>query len=539
MTILNYTVKFHKTVLASFISFCLSQSCFALEAMSDEKLSDTTGEGIALLPQNAYMVFQNAGANQSQDKILNDRSLDIGYINYVPVGPLSSLVQDTNKDGKVDKSDHSVGKADLYLYGLALSKNASNNSNIRLDSGFNDLGIANAAIKSWGTAQNPWIFNVKTDKAVPKFGAGVGDVTSLNLEAPLYENIYVFGEDDRTVTTNAFKKDIGGEDAYNLKLALWADAFVRDQSKPNNHQDQFRLGELFSTTAPPSSGDPTKDRANRIRLQAIMQGFSINGSKLQLFQTLDGATNTGGMSLFYNNTLGLTGLIRLNSGDGSKLLGTVTNGIWTKPERLSNHVLRLSTQECGVGNVNGCTTGTVQGLLTTPALNGGTAPMFDANEGIYIYNLNTNLVLGSLYQPLIVGSDGTNFSLEVARIPNKPAIYEKIYTAYEGSGSGINGTLTADDKKYKGSTCNVYNCGTSSIPDYQGSNATHSSISIGTVYSPDGGRTLLADKSVGAVGISFGGLSNGPSAISPVNNLGSGVIDGMLIQHMKITTKGL
>ena len=48
MTTLNYTVYFKKTVLASFIGLCLSQSCSALETLSDESLSDTTGEGMAL-----------------------------------------------------------------------------------------------------------------------------------------------------------------------------------------------------------------------------------------------------------------------------------------------------------------------------------------------------------------------------------------------------------------------------------------------------------------------------------------------------------
>ncbi|MFW2011286.1 hypothetical protein [Acinetobacter bereziniae] len=518
MTTLNYTAKFHKTVLAAFIGLVIAQSSFALEAMSDEKLSDTTGEGIALLPTNAYMVFQGAGANQSQDTILTNRSLDTGYIYYVPVGPLSSLVQDTNKDGTVNSSDHSVGKADLYLYGLALSRNATNNANLRLDSGQTN-GVANAAIRSWGTATNPWIFNVKTDSNIPDFGTSSGSVTYLNFEAPLYENLYTFASDNKNVTTKPFVNDVGGEDAYNLKLALWADAFVRDQSKPDQDANQFNLGEGFSST--------TTGRANRIRLQGVFNGFGLNGSKIQLFQTLGGATNTGGMSAFYNNTLGLAGVIRLNSGDGSKLLGTSAANSWTMPANLMNRVLRLSTQECGVGNLNGCTTGTVQDILSTPAINGGLAPTFSDKEGIYIYNLNTNLVLGSLYQPLILGSDGTNFSLELARIPNKESIYKQIYTDYTGA-----------DSSYKGSTCNVYNCGSSSISGYQGSSATHSSISIGTVYSPDAGKTLLADKSAGAVGISFNQLSNA-STSNAQNNLGSAVIDGMLIQHMKITTKGL
>ncbi|MFW1924344.1 hypothetical protein ACG90D_20070, partial [Acinetobacter geminorum] len=85
------------------------------------------------------------------------------------------------------------------------------------------------------------------------------------------------------------------------------------------------------------------------------------------------------------------------------------------------------------------------------------------SEGLYLYNPNINLVLGNLYQPLMLGSDGKNFSIEIARIANKPEIYKQIYTDYTGA-----------DTTYTGSTCNVYSC----------VNPTHSSITIGTVYSP-------------------------------------------------------
>lgn len=136
MTTLNYTVNIKKTVLASLIGLCISQSSLALEALSDESLGEATGEGIALLPQNAYMIFRGANSgNQTEATILSDRTLDTGSMYYVPVGGLTSLVQDTNKDGSVTNADHSVGKADLYLYGLAISKNAANNSNNRLDPG--------------------------------------------------------------------------------------------------------------------------------------------------------------------------------------------------------------------------------------------------------------------------------------------------------------------------------------------------------------------------------------------------------------------
>lgn len=119
-----HTVSFQKTVLASLIGLCLSQSAFALQEISDKDLSQATGEGIAFLPQDMAFVFRGAGADESLTDLVTDRSKDTGYIHYLPVGGLTSFVQDTNKDGKVDTDDHSVGKADLYLYGLSVSKNS-------------------------------------------------------------------------------------------------------------------------------------------------------------------------------------------------------------------------------------------------------------------------------------------------------------------------------------------------------------------------------------------------------------------------------
>ena len=501
MTTLHYTVTFHKTVLASFIGLCISSSCFALEAMSDEKLSDTTGEGIALLPQDAYMVFRGAGPNETKATVFSDRTKDTGYIHYIPVGPLTQTTQNTNNDTVVDTSDHSVGKADLYLYGLALSK-SDGNSNSRIAS-----SEAAAKISSWGTAANPWLLKVGTQNNVPTFtpdgttpNTDKGSVSFLALEAPLYE--YTYNNTGALVTS----PDSLGADAYRLKLGLWADAFVLDQTKGETDPALYHLGQMYG-------GASDASRANRLRLQAVWNDFSINGSRIQIFQTLNGATNSNGLSAFYNNTLGLAGVIRLNSGDSRGLNSSSTN---------MSRVLRLSTQECGTGNLNGCTTPVAQGLLTTPALNATTAPVFDSTEGVYIYNLNSNLVLGSLYQPLILGTDGTNFSLELARIPNKADIYNKIYTDYDNPASTI----------YSGSTCNVYQCGASPIAGYQGLSATHSSITIGsTLYDP-AKNLVTADKSATAVGVSFG---RGASAV----NLGSAAIDGMLIQHMKITTKGL
>ncbi|NUF10299.1 hypothetical protein [Acinetobacter oleivorans] len=532
MTTLNYTVRFRKTVLASLIGLCVSQSSFALEELSDAGLSETTGEGIAILPQNTYMVFRGAGANETSNQILTDRTKDTGYINYVPVGPLSKTAADTNKNGSIDSGDRAVGKADIFLYGLALSK-SDNDTNTRIAS--TDTA---AAISSWGTAVNPWIFKVATENSVPNFSAtncsGAADpscqVTYLALEAPLYE-----------VGT----KDSVGIDAYKLKLGLWTDIFVRDPNKINGAADQFNYGDsngLIGTSTDAS-------RANRLRLQGVWNNFSLNGSRLQLFQTLGGATSAGGMSPFYNDTLGFAGVVRLNSGDASNLRATITSntptssvgawvnrystqytgvpsnnspsadwlyrirsqtttvtstGSWTAPtDNAMNNVLRLSTRESGTG----------QGNLVTPAINGGLAPTFDANEGLYLYNPNINLVLGSLYQPLVLSSDGKNFSLELARIPNKPEIYKKIYTDYSGT-----------NNSYLGSTCNVYQCGTSVTlggKTYQGSSATHSSISIGSTVYNAATNTLEAFKgnsTQDAVGISFGKLPTGTVGVTQTKN---------------------
>ena len=534
-----HTVSFKRTVLATLISLCISRYAFALQEISDDALSQTTGEGVAILPTDYSFVFR--GDKTGNETSLTDRSKDTGYIHLIPVGGLTSVAQDTNRDGLVNGSDHSVGKADIYLYGLALSKN-DNDSNNRFGS----------KIASWGTANNPWILKAATATNVPDFAGSNGTITYLNFEAPLYE----------TGTKT-------GLDAYNLKLALWADAFVRDQSKAEGDVDQFNLGENFSTTA--------TGRANRLRLQAIANGFSMNGSNLQVFQTLGGSSNTNGMSAFYNNTLGISGVVRINSGDAQNLKATFTDtelgsvgtpSAWTTIHNGQDSVLgtskTASTGNCGNAGTGafdstsiGCKvivqtqtrtdtkqakrvwsvpTNSVLRLstrettdtagLTTPALNGGGAPTFDANEGVFIYNPNINLVLGNLFQPVILGTDGRNFNLEIARIPNKPEIYKKIYTDYSGT-----------DATYLGSTCNVYQCGTSEISGYQGGSprtnysttalsnkklATHSSISIGSVYSSDGGKTLQAYKGTlgvdDAVGISFGNLQRTDGFVSTSTN---------------------
>ena len=82
---------------------------------------------------------------------------------------------------------------------------------------------------------------------------------------------------------------------------------------------------------------------------------------------------------------------------------------------------------------------------------------------------------------------------------------------------------------------NIVQTGTGSTAiQYQGNNATHSSISIGSVTRDPTTNTLKANTATQSTGVVF----RGTGTAVPVN-LGSVAIDGVLIQHLKIKTTGL
>ncbi|WP_340600622.1 hypothetical protein [Acinetobacter sp. HZNU-JH01] len=565
------TVVFKRTLLASFIGLCMSQAVFALQEISDEGLSQTTGEGIALLPENFSFRFNGADTANS-----GAGTYGAGSIRLIPVGPLSATA--TAKGYK---------KADAWLYGLSLSQS---NKNVGTAIDGSDWGtLYGRPIDSWGSASNPWVIKTLTDD-VPNFVGNIENVTYLTLEAPL-----------RHTTLPAAGS--AESSAYNLKLGLWTDIFQRDANVVENGLDGL---------------------SNRLRLTAVWDGFSINGSNLKVFQTLGGVspamggtydavmkvnnvettkTFNYGLNTNYNQTFGVAGLVRLNSGATDTKRGTVsnqtvtreivqvdynpttniffengvlatgttitnaqgnasnnTNGIrtsydpptnatvpgsfpsggmctspknntvtgnghagqclnqngfttrrlrakgsndWTAPT--STSVFRISTQEL----IGGATDN------STPAL-GGVVPNFQPNsnaDGLFLYDVNMNLVLGNLYQPLMLSTDGNNFSIELARIPNVQEVYSRIYTRYEhiDPAASVDSGVT-----YLGSTCNIYQCGSSTIAGYQGSAATHSSITIGsTEYNPVTNQ-LTAHKGIGAYGVSIGELKSGTGLHSSV-----------------------
>lgn len=354
-------------------------------------------------------------------------------------------------------------KADVFIYGLALSKSDGSLSTRFSNEGFN-----------WGTADNPWLVHAGTQENVMQFTETPKDVGYIAIEAPL-------------MPVNGTAAD------NNIKLGLWADIFARDFQSSN--------------VVDPITGAPTSGLSadQRLRLQVVANGLSLNGSQVRLFQTLESS------DINYSETLGLASIIRLNTNDAPETL--------TKDDAdLDHRGIRISTAARDNNS---------DGDGPTPAMNRSEAPIFNDYEGIYLYSPNINLVLGNMYQPFVVGSEGNNIILEVTRIPNIPSIYNKIYQNYGGGLGSVD---------MKGSTCNVYQCGTpimSGSTSYQGNTATHSSIAIGSVERiPDTNR-LRAIDGANATGIMFKDTTGNSK------NFGSAVIDGVLIQHLKIKTTGL
>ncbi|MFV5482177.1 hypothetical protein [Acinetobacter towneri] len=360
-------------------------------------------------------------------------------------------------------------KADVFIYGLALSKSDNSLSSRYSNQGFN-----------WGSADNPWLFRAGTEK-VKQFKNVEKEVGYLALEAPL-------------ATIAATESD------NNIKLGFWTDIFSRQLNSS---------AEVDPSTGAPKSG---LDKEHRLRTQFVANGLSLNGSQTRLFQTLDSDNPN------HHQTLGMASLVRLNTNDNPANLSI-------DDANLDSKGIRISTA---------AKSDALDGTAVTPAIDRSLAPVFHDTEGLYLYSPNINLVLGNMYQPFVVGSEGNNIVLEVTRIPNVPEIYNKIYQNYEDGKGGYLGATA-----FTGATCNVVSCGTSlkasatdSTAMYQGRNATHSSIAIGTVERLPNNMLRAKDHDK-ATGVVFKGIDG------TTKNLGSVAIDGVLIQHLKFKTTGL
>ena len=403
-----------------------------------------------------------------------------------------SLVSSTNL---AESLKASRTKADVFIYGLALSK-----SNDDMSQRYSNQGL------NWGSAENPWLFRSGTAKDIQQFKKeNKADIAYLALEAPL-------------------AREGGNSASDRIKLGFWTDIFSRSLDSSS---------QVDPVTGAPVSG---LDKDYRLRAQFVANGLSIDGSQVRLFQTQPSSVAQ------HNQTLGMASVLRLNTHDD--------------PSKLSMNDADLNAR--GIRLSTAARTDNDDGAAPTPAMDGSFAPIFNESDGLYLYSANINLVLGNMYQPFVLGSEGGNIILELTRIPNVPEIYTKIYSYYadtdganplvktrEGA-SAVQPQLKDSDGIYRvleGSTCNVSACGSntseikagSATLKYQGSNATHSSIAIGSVTRDPLNNTLKANRAADSTGVVFRGPASGSAPV----NLGSAAIDGVLIQHFKIKTTGL
>jgi len=82
--------QFRKSFLAMMIGLGLLPSAHAMQELTDSSLSDTTGEGVALVLDDFKMVFQapnDASSGSSYARgIANPGQADTGFIRIIPTG---------------------------------------------------------------------------------------------------------------------------------------------------------------------------------------------------------------------------------------------------------------------------------------------------------------------------------------------------------------------------------------------------------------------------------------------------------------------
>lgn len=424
-------------------------------------------------------------------------------------------------------------KADIFIYGLALS---SSEGNTDLNQRYSNRGL------SWGTSSNPWLFRAGNEEVSQYYTGNTKQIGYIALEAPLAKNnVSANGTITKDTTDN------------NIKLGFWSDIFARPLDSIRD-VDPITGAPKYNEVA--SDGAQALDVNYRLRTQFVANGLSLNGSQVRLFQTLGEKPELNGInakprSQEHFETLGIAALLRLNTNDNPKdlqyikeegLTGTaLTTAQASNKTNLNGQAIRISTAEQSDDVAN---------TPVTPALSlNGLAPLFNANEGLYLYSPNINLVLGQMNQPFVFGSEGNNIVLEVTRIPDVASIYHSIYQDYSNANAGkdlvfnneVVGTapVRLGMAAAQGSTCNVYSCGNEFVmpnaaaPQYQGRNATHSSITIGSVSYDHTKNALNAQRDNNSTGIVF------KDRAGVGVNLGSVAIDGVLIQHLKIKTTGL
>ncbi|MDE2422237.1 MAG: hypothetical protein KGO49_13780 [Gammaproteobacteria bacterium] len=575
---------FVRALLSVALVSAVAVPAYALEAMTDASMAETTGaNGIGFYAQNFQFQMPSVAGDVSQSSVaalsqasgsnvygtgtaaygLSGAQYYPGnYGSYIYIGPLGSVPA---AYGLLNGSVVAVGtsgsttitpnRTDVFVYGLSLSGGDATDTAVTTSAGstctskttgcigtgsvvapadaLHGTGARNTLFNAasngginWGSGVNPFSLSVNTTPSNATTNPGLAGaavaIPYLQVSAP----------------TNSLA---ASDSSNNLRLGFWMNLLQEDMTTPTFGQSGNNTLAKVGTAGP------------ALQIQALMDGFGINGTVLNVFPTDPctsgcvanpaGTANQGNSA--YANVVGFSGVLRINS--------------------QSTGVLRLS----------------VGGSGTASPSNYG---LFDPYEGLYLQNLDINLPLGNTgYQPLIFSSGATTKNtnslcatgavcptivLELAQIPNIANVYNNFYINYDPACTVSGTTCTSTSGNAYGNPAGAVGltpaagmCSSGFTTTSCPSTATHGNISVGNVYVNTTGATQTAPNgdviyageadanyiatagttpttlatSTNVNGVSF----KAPTATGAAINLGNAAISGMMINHMKMTLTGL
>lgn len=423
------------------LAFSSGGAMAALESVDEEELDGVTGEGIAILPENTRIIFDQ-----------------LAYIRTLPRGaPVNSA-----GGGFVDRA------ADLLWYGFVFTGGDGNVAALPT--------AASPAITSWGSAGNPWVFQAFSSPKMLYDGTTPG-YPVLQYSAPVYR-----AAGDFTDNTNVM----------NLKYAFHGDIGVCNAGTPT-YGSQAACGGLGV--------------AAKLQSISVWDRFSFHGSKYNIFQS----------TVDYGKYMGNAGVEFLPVVGGGAVAdddGTF-GAVWLNRINSSNNTTAGQTSVMRFG-VGGATSNT-----TIPQV---TVPTFNANEGVWVTDMDFNMPVGHLnYQPIIFDNDANgNLVIEVVRIRNLNTVYNYAYQNYGYASGTIDPAAAgtnhpAQNIADKMCTRTTLDCADPNLAQH----ATHGQVHFGKIeFKDNAGTSILGSR--GAAGTQA-----------------SAIIDGIFIQHLKIRTLGL
>ena len=246
-----------------FLLFTLFSSCavYALEALEDETMSETTGEGIAFLPENFSIKFD-----------------PLAYVRAIPRGvPAAGLKH-----------------ADVYWYGLSLGASdavtgATPAAILSDATNLANLSSLNAGnIASWGAEANPWVLRVYSTNDLLYNGQTATVATGANYpvfqyRAPARDTAATLANTEGGLKY-AFVGDI---QVCNNPAGIIGAAGIGACAGGQTVTGASIDGSIF-TNASPNQG------AGLLQSINVWNNFTVNGSRFSFFQTTVDYTSLNG-----------------------------------------------------------------------------------------------------------------------------------------------------------------------------------------------------------------------------------------------------